>query len=231
MYVILIDDDNRLVETAKARIMQRSKLVDDLWFLTKPSYNEYDMTDFTVSLEYVAPVSKKYHHEILTLSDEPYNGYLKYTLPIDTAITAEAGDVELQITFILAELGTDGRSVQRVRKANGASITVCPITAWSDIIPDDALSALDQRIIKTDAQIKALADFGNALDAIKADNISYDKVSNELQLISNGTPIGDKVSIVSGGTDLKDGVPVVDFERTNTGEGDDPPSDTDIIEF
>lgn len=155
-YVILINDDNTMTTTQKKRVMHRSKLVDNLWFLTQPVYNGYDMSVFTVSIEYVLPVSKRYCNEILTLSSDMYNGHLKYELPFNTSLTCEPGDIELTITFLLADIDENGNPVQRVRKVSGTTITITPVAAWSDIIPDSALSALDQRIIKTDAQIKAL---------------------------------------------------------------------------
>ena len=60
MYTILVNDDNTLTTSVRERIMQRSKLVDSLHFLVSPTYKELDMTDFTVTLEYVLPISKKY---------------------------------------------------------------------------------------------------------------------------------------------------------------------------
>lgn len=235
MYVILVDDNNRLVETVKARIMQRSKLVDDLWFLVKPTYNGLDMGRFTVSLEYVAPASRKYRHEILELSSDLYNGYYKYKLPVDTKITAEAGEVELLLTFLMADLDVNGMPVQRVRKADGAKITIHPVTAWSDIIPDEALTALDQRIIKTDAQIRALADMGEILNLTKADGLDYNETENEIQLTANGMPIGNRVALANGEASLKDGVPVVDFSKHSfiTPDENEPEDEDDdnVVEF
>ena len=75
-YVILINDDNSMTITRKNRIIQRSKLVDNIWFLAKPEYNGYNMADFTVVLEYISPVSHTYRTEFLTRSGEDYNGYL-----------------------------------------------------------------------------------------------------------------------------------------------------------
>ncbi len=121
-YVILINDDNTMTVTQKRRIVQRSKLVDDLWFLVAPEYNGYNLANFTVLLEYLSPVSHKYRTEILSLSEDTYNGYLKYTLPFDTTLTAEAGKVDIMISFISAELGDNGASVQRVRKISGSTI-------------------------------------------------------------------------------------------------------------
>ena len=112
MYTILINDDNSMIATQKQRIMQRSKLVDELWFLVKPIYNGYNMAEFTLSMEYVLPVSRKYKNEILTLSTDKYNEYLKYTLPIDTELTSEAGEIEIALTFILSDLDEDGNSIK-----------------------------------------------------------------------------------------------------------------------
>lgn len=158
MYVIVVNDDNQLTAPKKARIMQRSKLVDDMWFLVNPMHNGYDMSSCTALLEYMLPVSKQYKSEILTQSEEGYEEYAKYVLPVDTDITSEPGDVELQLSFICTDIDPDGNSIQRVRKTSVYKVTVVPISAWSDIVPDSALSAIDQRIIKVDAQIKELED-------------------------------------------------------------------------
>lgn len=232
VYVILINEDNTMTTTQKRRIVQRSKLVDDLWFLVKPEYNGYNMADFTVILEYLQPVSKKYRTEFLTLSNEQYNEYLKYTLPVDTKITSEAGDVELQVSFITTELDENGKGIQRVRKIVGTTISVTPISAWSDIIPDCALSALDQRIIKIDAQMKAINETNDTLNRDKVDNISYDYDNNELQLMSGDKPIGNKITLNNECTD-KDGMPVVDFTVAGSNPDDDDKDDNsnDVVEF
>lgn len=229
MYVILVNDDNTMLATKKQRIVQRSKLVDDLWFLVKPTYNGHDMSMFTVSLEYVSPISKKYQHEILTLSQEKYNDYLKYVLPIDTKLTAEAGDIALQLTFLYVGFDENGESEQRVRKVNGTGIKVFPVEAWSDIIPDSALSALDQRIIKTDAQIKALSE----LTINSVDGLDYDDNRNEIQLKAGEKLIGNRVAIAGGQASLEDGIPVVDFSEITEIPSlpKDEEEDDDVVDF
>ena len=199
MYIILVNDDNTLSAPVKERIMQRSKLVDTLCFLAPPIYKGYDMRNCSVMLEYLLPVSKKYRSEILTLSNEGYKEYLKYLLPFDTDLTVEAGQIELQLTFALADLDEKGNSIQRVRKTETIFVDIIPISAWSDIIPDSALTAIDQRLIKADAQIKALTDISNTYNDNKADNLKYNKQSGELQLLAGTKEIGDKVIIVSSG--------------------------------
>ena len=88
-----------------------------------------------------------------------------------------------------------GIRFQRAGKTSTAKLNIVPISAWSDIIPDSALGALDQRIIKMDAQIKELLDIGDAYDAAKADNIAYDADKQTLQLLSGENKIGDEVSM------------------------------------
>lgn len=197
MYVILVNEDNTLVTTQKENIMQRSKLVDDLWFLVPPEYKGYNMADFTVMMEYLLPVSKKYRSEILSLSDEMHNEHLKFMLPFDTELTREAGEIEVQLTFGLVELDPDGNPVQRVRKTMPAVIKITPIAAWSDIIPDEALTAIDQRLIVADAQIRALAELADSLSEQKADNFRYNESNGELQLMSGANKLGDAVKIIS----------------------------------
>lgn len=214
-YVILVNEDNTLTASKKERIMQRSKLFNNLWFLAEPTYNGYDMSACTVVMEYILPISKKYHSDILELSEEGYQEYLKYVVPIDSKLTVETGEVELQLTFIYSDLDENGESIQRVRKTSTAKLNIVPISAWSDIIPDSALGALDQRIIKMDAQIKELLDLGDAYDAAKADNIAYDADKQTLQLLSGANKIGDEVSLNVDGS--VDGTTAVDFSDLGLG--------------
>lgn len=214
MYTILINDDNTMTTTVKERIVQRSKLVDELCFLVRPDYHGVDMGLATVLMEYLTPVSKRYRTEILVVSSDLYKEHLMYTLPVDTKITEEAGDVEVQLSFIFVDLDANGKSSQRVRKTAPAhKITIVPISAWSDIIPDSALSALDQRIIKMDAQMRAIEDMNKQYSETKADNIRYDDNNNRLQLMAGEKAIGDVIQLKCD-NDVSDGVPVVDFSSS-----------------
>ena len=180
--------------------MQRSKLVDDLHFLVDPVYKGIDMLDFTVMLEYILPVSKEYKSEILSKSDNLYKEKLEYKLPFDTNLTREAGDVQIQLTFTKLTLNADGKNVQQVRKTSPTVITILPISAWSDIIADSALTALDQRIIQTQAMINQINDVHQYLDDTKADNIVFDKDTNTLQLTARGNAIGNRI-VLNGNSD------------------------------
>lgn len=194
--------------------MKGSKLVDKLVFIADPIYKDIDMTDASVVMEYLLPISREYKTEYLTLSDERYNDcYLQYKLPFDTNLTKENGSVELQLTFVKTELDENGKGIQRVRKTSSTTIEVIPVSAWSDIVPDAALSALDQRILKQDAQIRALADLADVLENNSVDNLVYNSDEETLQLSAKGVGVGNKVSVKEM---LDDGVPVVDLDGNNS---------------
>lgn len=211
MFTILVADDNQLIVTNKERIMQKSKLVDDLCFLVRPTYKGYNMEDCTVTMLYCLPESRRAVSEALTKSDEMHGEFLQYILPFDTALTSEAGDVKVKLSFVLADLDTNGKPIQRVRKTDEVVIPIVSTDAWGSIVPDSMLDALDQRILKQDAQIKELAELGKLINDTKADNIRYNKASKELQLSSGGKVIGDVVTIDSCECGDTDGVPAVDF--------------------
>lgn len=229
MYTILVTDSNELIISVKERIMQRSKLVDNLHFLMSPSYKGIDMSDFTCTMEYIMPVSREYKTETLVKSSELYKSNLEFKLPFDTNLTKEAGKIEIQLTFTKVSIDADGNSKQQVRKAGPCTITIVPVTAWSDIIPDSALGALDQRILMLDAQMNGINDFVASLHDTQVDDLSYDKDDCTLQLTSHGAGVGSKVSIQNI---MEDGVPVVDINSGNTpGQDDDIDEDDNVVEF
>lgn len=199
MYTFLINEDNTLTASVTERVMQRSKLVDRLHFLADPTYKGVNMSDYTVLLEYVLPVSKSYKTEILKKSNELYKNKLEYILPFDTELTSEVGDIEIQLTFASVEMDIDGKTTQYVRKVGPGVIHIISINNWADMIPDAALSPLDQRLLMLIGQTKALSDQMNVTINNKADGLSYK--NNILQLLSQGNPIGNSVKIFSGSSE------------------------------
>lgn len=237
MYTIIVCDDNSLYGSHKEKIMQREKLFNKLWFLVPPHYNGYDMSQCTVTLRYLLPISREFKTETLVLSEEKYEEYLKYVLPVDTNLTKEWGDIELNLTFTLLDADDNGNIIQRVRKTDNHILNITKIPNWDSIVPDSALSALDQRILKQDAQIKALADLANTLDNSKVDNLVYDEANETLQLSAKGVTVGDKVSVRDM---LDDGIPVVDLNSSldsddniniENGDGCDCGCEDNVVEF
>lgn len=195
MYTLVVNENNEIITTVKERIMQRSKLVDTLHFLVDPIYKTHDMSTFTVSMEYITPVSREYHTEVLKMSEALYKGMLEFCLPLDTKLTKEAGKIDINLTFLKVEMDPEGNVISRVRKAGPATLTIIPLAAWSNVVADDALSAIDQRLIMAEAMINAANDFNQYLYDNKADNIAYNAQDKSLQLMSNGNLIGDKITL------------------------------------
>lgn len=215
-YTFLLGDDNSLVASRREVIMQRSKLVDEVHFLVAPEYKtaENDMSLFNVVMEYILPVSRQYHTLELVQDPEGYQEYLKYVVPMDTNFSSEAGDIQLQLTFVYVGLDADGNGVQKVRKTKPTKLHITNVAAWSDIIPDSALSSLDQRIIKTQAQINELGYYAQVLSENQVDNLKYDDVTETLSLMAGDQTVGNPVNVREI---LDDGIPVVDI---NSPSGD-----------
>lgn len=221
-YTFLLENDNCLVATRREVIMQRSKLVDEINFLVAPEYKtaENDMSLFSVMMEYILPVSREYHTLELVQDAEGYEEYLKYTVPLDTNFSSEAGDIELQLTFVYVGLNADGKGIQKVRKTKVGKLHITPVAAWSDIIPDSALSALDQRIIMTQAQIQELGYYASVLNENQVDNLKFDDEEETIQLMAGDKGVGDKIKVREV---LDEGIPVVEFENESSvpDSGDD----------
>lgn len=210
MYTIVLRDDNILTTTVQERVMQRSKLVNSLHFLVEPTYHGQNMADYVCMLQYCTPVGKEHKSEILSLSNDLYKDMLEYKLPLDTDLTAEAGDVQLNLTFSHVEMLADGTGVQYVRKTEDGTLKVLPISAWSNIVPDAALNALDQRLVEEQLLINQLVDANAAIADGKADGLKFD--AGRLQLTARGKTIGNTVQITESGLDPEDGtIRVVEF--------------------
>lgn len=224
MYTILVTDSNELIVTVKERIMQRSKLVDNLHFLASPTYKGIDMSDYTVLLEYKLPISGEAHSEILTLSDDLYEEHLEYKLPFDTSLTTEAGRVEMQLSFMKNEMDDTGKITQRVRKISSCYIDIIPIAAWSNMIPDPELTAIDQRILKLDAIANQLVDTQEAVLNTKADDLSYE--DNTLSLMSNGKKIGTSHKL-----DQQTEFDIVEFGNSDSTDDSEEDDSYTLVEF
>lgn len=230
-YTIIVENDNSLYGSHKEKIMQKEKLFNKIWFLVAPHYNGYDMSQCTVTMRYLMPISKEFKTETLVLSDERYQEYLKYILPIDTNLSKECGDIELNLTFTMLDVDDNGDIIQRVRKTDNHILHITQLPNWDSIVPDSALDSLDQRILKLDAQLRAIDEMNRMVADSKADNLKYNEDTNELQLLSGEKTIGNKVILKSGDTSLEDGIPVVDFCDISNGEDSSEEDEDNVVEF
>ena len=156
MYTILVTQDDDLITSIKERVMQRSKLVNTLHFLVDPLYRGLDASKFTVRMEYFTPNSKEFHSELLKLSKELYKDKLEYKLSIDTELTKEAGNIEIQLAFTMLEMDIEGNVTQRVRRTTPTIMTVTPLSSWSNFSVDNSLNALDSAFLQLEGYMKRI---------------------------------------------------------------------------
>lgn len=149
MYTLLIGKDNMFVTTNAERIVQRSKGANTIEILVDNEYNGVKMNECLAVLFYKLPVSGSWHPMELTPSDELYlDKYVTYQFSADTWLTAERGDVQLEMKFFNVEL-LDGVNVdQYVRKVTDGVIHISSSEDWGSGIADSLLDTVDQRIIQ-----------------------------------------------------------------------------------
>lgn len=235
MYTILVNQDNSLTKSKVERIMQGSSMVDQLHFLVDEDYKGEDMHNYTVTVEYMLPQTRrKYKVEFLTPSEELYKGKIEYIVPFDTYLTAEAGEVEVKLLFMYLEMDSEGNFIEHTRATDSTFIKITPVEQWSSYIPDANLDNIAQMVLKNQAQIAQIQECAELIQMIqinKADDLSYE--NNELQLTSNGQKIGTSVTIKACEGDFEDGVPVVDLDdiTADTPGTDDDQEESDVVEF
>ena len=116
MYTILVNDDNTLHASVRTRIMQNTKNIDSLHFLVKPMFNDIDMTEATVVLTYILPISTERKTLTLTKSEELYKERLEYKILLNEDFTTEVGDIVMYLTFMIGD--------DIIRKTNSAILTI-----------------------------------------------------------------------------------------------------------
>lgn len=204
MFTVLIQNDNTAIITKRQRIMQNSKLIDQLQIIVPKLYNDIDMSQYNARLEYLTPINHRHNYVEMDITDDQYkDDYLLYRMKIDTDLTSEVGDVQFTMTFISVKMTDDGIVETPVRKVDTFIMPVIPIANWFSA-PDSALSALDQRIIANQQAIMAMADLQSSLIEDKLDDIQLDTDTNMLYGTSGGIKKGKGINIEDLGDAIAD---------------------------
>ena len=165
MYTILVNDDNSLQTSIRSKIIQGSKNIDYLHFLINPTYNGIDMSELSVILTYILPISKERKTLTLEKSEELYKERLEYKILLDNDenfITSEYGDIKMWLTFI------DNENV--IRYTMPTFITIYRAEESSSI-------PIDPPQTQT------------------VDNLYLDKDTNSTYLTANGETVGTAIPI------------------------------------
>ncbi len=200
MYTIIMNQNKELITAQKQTIYQRESLVDKMQFLFPMKYEDLDLTNCKIILKYVDQGNVP-HAEILTQDVQPYKDeFIRCILPIDTKLTRFAGQITLAITFTKVDLNKNEQSVLHTSET---VLMIAKRENYYNFVPDESLEFVDQIVGNLDAKIQELHEIAETYDKTKADDLSY--TDKQLQLLSNGQPIGKKVTIESGSSSGGDG--------------------------
>ena len=202
MITILVNNQNQMIVTTSELIMQHSQNVHTIQIFVPEEYNNFNMKDFSAYIEIVPP-NQRYKHLYLQPTEiSRKEGYVQYDIEIPSEFTMFAGDMSMQMTFTKVD---DNTYKTYIRHTTSCTLKVEPIEKWSELITDDALSDLDQRIVKIEQAIKVTSDLVDALNSSKADNHRINE-DGDLVLTANGLDLPNTaVSVALPGTeDIED---------------------------
>ena len=198
MYTLKINEDNTVTTTVKEKLVERSNYVDNIQIVTSKLYREQiDMTDCTVYMRYVLPVTNKIKITQLTLNDANYEtDYLQYVIPADAYITAEAGDIEVSFTFLKLVSNEDDSTTSYVRKTQSGVIHISPLAAFAKFEPHEMLDEVDQRLIQMIALEKDMLALSEATyNGMVQDIHINDKTRKAVLIDREGNDTGDGIEI------------------------------------
>lgn len=177
---IKMNGDKSLIVTIPTTIYRGEVGADAMVFLIPNTYEDVEVANCSVLIRYIGP-DEIGHSEQLKMLPEMYNGYLQYSLTIDTDMTATAGSMTLWLSCI---------SYQDVVvfKTGELEVEIKPSKEIESYMPPEDLDQLDRLSFEV-----------SDLKRTKADNLIYDAEDGSLQLSASGIPIGDEVSVSDGG--------------------------------
>lgn len=175
MYTIVMDHSKRLIKTVEVPIYQGDIDAEFIQFLLPVSYETHNIADCTVLFKYILPSG---NGSVLTLQVEPelYKGYLRYFLLFDRNLTAEVGNITISLSVL------DSKDTS-LFKTGSTYIAVFPKENADDIVNPPGFDTIDQMLVDIEQ-----------LQKEKADNITINEETNEIQLEAEGEPIGGKIT-------------------------------------
>ena len=201
MYTLKINDDNTVTTTVKETLVERSNYVDKIQIVTSKLYREQiDMSDATLYMKYKLPVSNKIKLTQLTANDLEYEtNYIQYLIPVDAALTAEAGDIEVSFTFLKLIPNEDGTYTSYIRKTTSGVIHITPLVQFDKYEPSEMFTEIDQRLLVMEGMIKDL-------DA--QNKAAYEGMVKDIRLDTDGR----KITLTDrNGDDTGNGIVVKDL--------------------
>lgn len=198
MYTLKINDDNTVTTTVKETLVERSNYVDKIQIVTSKLYREQiDMSDATLYMKYKLPVSNKIKMTQLTANDLEYEtNYIQYLIPVDAALTAEAGDIEVSFSFLKLVANDDGTYTSYIRKTTSGVIHITPLVQFDKYEPSELFTEIDQRLLVMEGMIKDLDAQNKAAYEGMVKDIRLNTEDRKITLTDrNGDDTGDGIIV------------------------------------
>ncbi len=205
-FTILMDDSKYLKITSNAVLYQGENYCDNIQFVIPAIYNDNDLTDYTIAMEYVDSNNNSYL-DILEQDEELYKEkYIRCTLPITTKLSKTAGQVKIQLTMNKVD---KEKYVQYTLHTSEITLEIHPVSDYYKFA-DESLMKIDALIGKLDAKIGYLADNAAILSTKVPDDLGIDtdgtlKLSIKEELIGNGVNVG-VVEVPDNNDNVDDGI-------------------------
>lgn len=197
MYTIVMDKYKNLNTTVKTSIYQQESNVDTIQFLIPPTYNDMDLSEFTMVLKYVDP-NGNFHSESLEVDEDLYKNYLRYTLPVTTKLTQVVGKVTLRITAIDFVTVDDTETAVTKLETNSTTLMVQKPEGFYDYVDFEDIEAYKAKVAQLNQEVTDMQEQ-------MPNDLAIDE-NDVLQLTHDGTTIGEGVEVlVPGDNDLSDG--------------------------
>lgn len=198
MYTLKINDDNTVTTTVKETLVERSNYVDKIQIVTSKLYREQiDMSDATLYMKYKLPVSNKIKMTQLTANNLEYEtNYIQYLIPVDAALTAEAGDIEVSFSFLKLVANDDGTYTSYIRKTTSGVIHITPLVQFDKYEPSELFTEIDQRLLVMEGMIKDLDAQNKAAYEGMVKDIRLNTEDRKITLTDrNGDDTGDGIIV------------------------------------
>ena len=97
MYTILMDVNKSLITPKKITIYQGENLIDTLRIIIPKQYNNIDISEYSVLLNYILPGNVKCNETLKKIEEEYSDTHNAYTLSVNSNFTTFAGDITLSL--------------------------------------------------------------------------------------------------------------------------------------
>lgn len=184
MYIIVMDDEKQLTPTIKQPIYRGENLVNEIKFLLPLTYKEFDLSEFTVTLQYIHRGLIVCEEDLIMDNPSLRADRLSYSLKLDSVFTKREGRIEVQLRITKVNIET---AEQYILKTSSCFVDILPAKRY--YTTQDEESELSTKLEEMNSKIEIL----NTILATKADDIVLDSENEELYLSSSGYKIGNAI--------------------------------------